>query len=500
MATTITNLTELQEMENNLAEDYILGNDIDASGSTALNILWDFFAWVPYLYYNVNNFVTHEGNSYYCHTYHESGATFSSTNWVLTTLNAWDYLGFKPIGQSSPYFTGTFDSKGYTISGLYINRPDEDYIGLFGVTIGDTITDAILTSVDITGDDYVGGLVGYAYESTMTGSHTTGDVKGDNLYSHYDVGGFVGWIYGSTVTSCYSTVTVASGIYGERAGGFVGWDVGGNTFVSCYATGTVSGKFVLGGFVGRLYGSSSFTSCYATGVVTGTYRYIGGFGGGYSVVDGMTISKCYATGNVISTGDYAAGGFVGDLNDVFTITDCYARGDVTATSCDTVGGFIGYLKEGTIINAYSTGSVNGDTTVGGFCADNYLGTITDCFWDTQTSGTETSDGGTGKTTAQMKTKTTFTDASWDFTDIWVIDGTTNDGYPYFGVAGTRCFTIPDLYDDHGRVAKGAWVRAYRADTFEIVKEGIIDQYGNATLCGLPDDVDIVFHVTWGGGA
>ena len=47
--------------------------------------------------------------------------------------------------------------------------------------------------------------------------------------------------------------------------------------------------------------------------------------------------------------------------------------------------------------------------------------------------------GTGKTTAQMKTKATFTDnsstdlnTSWDFNYIWNIDtsGTINGGYPY----------------------------------------------------------------------
>lgn len=66
-------------------------------------------------------------------------------------------------------------------------------------------------------------------------------------------------------------------------------------------------------------------------------------------------------------------------------------------------------------------------------------------------------------------------------------------------SGTRCFTIPDLFDDHGRVAKGAWVRAYRTDTMELVGEAYIDEHGNATICGLPNDVDVIFHVTWGGG-
>ena len=96
------------------------------------------------------------------------------------------------------------------------------------------------------------------------------------------------------------------------------------------------------------------------------------------------------------------------------------------------GGFAGYAYTGSMIrDCYSTGAPTG-TTKGGFIADND-GTVTDCFWDTQTSGIGTSDGGTGKTTAEMKTISTFTDAYWsieypDDTLIWAI-GSCNDGYP-----------------------------------------------------------------------
>ncbi len=57
--------------------------------------------------------------------------------------------------------------------------------------------------------------------------------------------------------------------------------------------------------------------------------------------------------------------------------------------------------------------------------------MTDCFWDTQTSGQAASAGGTGKTTAEMQTENTFTDADWDFVDEtengtediwWILEG------------------------------------------------------------------------------
>ena len=64
--------------------------------------------------------------------------------------------------------------------------------------------------------------------------------------------------------------------------------------------------------------------------------------------------------------------------------------------------------------------------------------------------------------------------------------------------GTRSFTVPDLFDDKGRVPARATVKAYRTDTHAFVEEAIIDSNGNATFSALPTDTDIVFHATWGG--
>ena len=63
---------------------------------------------------------------------------------------------------------------------------------------------------------------------------------------------------------------------------------------------------------------------------------------------------------------------------------------------------------------------------------------------------------------------------------------------------TRSFTVPDLFDDKGRVPARATVKAYRTDTHAFVEEAIIDSNGNATFSALPTDTDIVFHATWGG--
>ena len=67
------------------------------------------------------------------------------------------------------------------------------------------------------------------------------------------------------------------------------------------------------------------------------------------------------------------------------------------------------------------------------------------------------------------------------------------------MADTRSFTIPPVLDDHGRVPSGARVRSYRMDTHALIKEVTLGENGSVIVTGLPLDVDVIFHVTWGGG-
>ena len=82
---------------------------------------------------------------------------------------------------------------------------------------------------------------------------------------------------------------------------------------------------------------------------------------------------------------------------------------------------------GTASNSYSTGSVTGNTHVGGLLGRN-AGTVSNSFWDTQTSGQDNSAGGSGKTTAQMQDIDTFTGAGWDITAVSY--GETNRDYTW----------------------------------------------------------------------
>jgi len=175
----------------------------------------------------------------------------------------------------------------------------------------------------------------------------------------------------------------------------------------------------VGGLVGANYGM--ITNCYSTGRVAGRY-HVGGLVGANWSSDRARITNCYSTGSV--SGWYNVGGLVGD--NVSTITNCYSSGSITEVLWG-VGGLVGNNDFGSITHCYSTGSVTGGVLLGGLVGVLKGGQVVASFWDTQTSGQPTSAGGTPKTTAEMKTKSTFTDAGWDFVNIWDICEGTN--YP-----------------------------------------------------------------------
>ena len=148
----------------------------------------------------------------------------------------------------------------------------------------------------------------------------------------------------------------------------------------------------------------------------------GGFMGGIcGQLDSGLIECCCAIGSVEGTlGAGAVGGLCGKVMGG-AIINSLAAVDVTGQLA--VGGFCGYLMNGTITDCYSIGAVTGLTTsnIGGFCGASVSGTCDSCFWDVDTSGQASSVCGMGKTTDEMQTESTFTDAGWNFDSVWEMD-------------------------------------------------------------------------------
>jgi hypothetical protein len=202
----------------------------------------------------------------------------------------------EPIGTIAvnDTFVGSFDGQGYEIRDLFIDRPDEPDVGLFGVldTVG-VIENVGVVNGDVTGNNNTGGLVG-KNQGSVSNSYATGNVTGDD-----NVGGLVGWNFDGTVTGSYATGSV-TGL--SNVGGLVGWTTG--NMSNSYATGGVTGNTSVGGLTGKNGGTAS--NSYAIGSVTGDDN-IGGLVGKNDIFG--TVSNSYSTGNV--TGNTHVGGLMG---------------------------------------------------------------------------------------------------------------------------------------------------------------------------------------------
>lgn len=247
------------------------------------------------------------------------------------TANWNDGKGFEPIGNDSRPFTGSFDGDGHTISGLYINRTDENDVGLFGqIGQGGNIDRVRLDGVDVTGSNRVGGLVGYN-TGTVRNASASGTVAGLD-----DVGGLVGLNRGTVSDSRASSSVIGSGL---DAGGLVGHSLG--PVERSHATGDVTGDREVGGLVG--YNVDVVRKSYATGNVTGDAD-VGGLVG-YNMI---RVVESYAAGNV--TGTTATGGLIGFNNALDQqVASAYWDTEATGQSFSDGGG-------GPLTTAEMTGS------------------------------------------------------------------------------------------------------------------------------------------------
>ncbi len=221
------------------------------------------------------------------------------------------YKGFKPIGDDDikgsrerKEFWGSFDGNGYYISNLYINRPTENYIGMFGSASSVLIKNVKLIKADITGYNYVGGLVGEAGQYfSITNSFVSGSVSGS-----YRVGGLIG-----------------------RARTSVDYDAPG--VHQCYSVATIHGSHEVGGLIGRNH--TLVLKSFSASDVTALFSYAGGLIG----VNGGDVLNSFANGSVAT--DMRGGGFIGS-NGTSMVDKNYAIGPVTVPNApSSMGAFFG---------------------------------------------------------------------------------------------------------------------------------------------------------------
>ncbi|MWD29015.1 filamentous hemagglutinin N-terminal domain-containing protein [Aquicoccus sp. SCR17] len=327
------------------------------------------------------------------------GTTSEPQNWALNndidaspTLNwsgEFDGPGFSPL-----YLAGTFDGGLHTISGLYMNRPDNGETaptaGLFDLIDSDaSVSRLFLTGADITGAR--GGVLA----ATNQGTISAVSVDGTLAVSEGGSGGLVG-VNGGDIEDSVADVAVTAAL---------------------------------------------------DGIINDTGEYVGGLVGDA----GGAIRRSHSEGSVTVTLDgtsgilLGVGGLVGNFFGL-EIEDSYSNADVTVSGATSGGvsvyaGGFGGLLDAAVNTSYSTGTVSdsSDATtseVGGFAgSDGFTETGGDTnFWDTDRSGLATSSSATGLTTAELRDTEGFISLAgslgWDFADSWAPGETGRDPVNY----------------------------------------------------------------------
>lgn len=365
----------------------------------------------------------------------------------------------------------------------------------------------------------------YSSASVIGGENSSaGGLVGD-ISSHY------------AIAKCHSTGQVV----GRRAGGLVGAQQIGGKITDSYATGDVESNVLAGGLVGYCEVSSHssipgyvfISNCHSSGNVTGATA--GGLIGDFTdnrhlqIPSNNSIINCHAEGNV---NGYSAGGLIGGCGTI-TVDNCYAKGDVSVILDElvknySISGLI--CRENrppyfnsilTINNSYASGTINANVndcnvTAGGLLAGCYRAKIKNClvtcsmnvsgnrnlyvgglvgykmdylwastsFWDVNSTGITTSAGGEGKTTAELKTLSTYTNAGWDFmdettngpNDVWRMceDGS----YPRLSWEYSQCgdYGCPDGTDIYDlKIFSEQWlIEELKYDLYYSDKEEIVN--------------------------
>lgn len=319
--------------------------------------------------------------------------------------------GWNPIEK----FSGSLDGNNHIIKNLVIKNRVGSFAALIGFAESSMVKNIGIVDCRIEGSGTAGALVGSQKKSSIVNCYATGTLKGGT------VGGLVGHQVQSGIGNCYADIEIKGG---SNVGGLVGYSYNCNIEHS-YARGKVNGETNVGGLVGDMAYIGSISQSFADVQVNGK-RHVGGLVGNRSRCgqNPSIMKNCYSISDV--TGEQYVGGLAGGDKG-----SCYSTDRIEANCCYAAGKVSG--------RKFTGGLVGGPEKIGG--EGNY--------WDMETAGQSSSAGRqenqlslsrrrvdlNGRTTEQMKTKSTYKKNSyqkfsWDWGAVWGIKEDVNEGYPY----------------------------------------------------------------------
>lgn len=212
------------------------------------------------------------------------GSYFRQVNDISLENQEWE-----PIGTDSNRFTGHFDGNGHVIRNLIIADSNADGIGFFGHTEKAELKNIGIEDMDITGQDNVGGIVGYAVDTIIEASYAKGSVSGGD-----NIGGLVGYLGAPS-----SEAAVI------------------NSFSECF----VNGKLDVGGFIGNLEFHAVLENVYAAGSVEGEANVGGIVGHNYNTGNENVINSFWDTNTGPSSSEGGTGKTTEDMMRQATFTN-----------------------------------------------------------------------------------------------------------------------------------------------------------------------------------
>jgi filamentous hemagglutinin family protein len=379
----------------------------------------------------------------------------SPTNGVNNPAEVWSTAGFDPIGTAPEgvAFDGALYGNYDTITGLYINRPTTNYVGLFGYTGPDTTIDyVILNDSMITGNNIVGGIVG-ANHGTLTYDQNDNDGSGAIIGQGVKVGGLVGDNFGQiTYSQNYSYNTEGPTVTGSGSdiGGIAGYNESSATIGEDTNNANIAGKLAVNNVGG-----------------------IAGFNAG-------TVTQSINTGNVGSGTESNVGGLVGD--NLGQVDDSYSGGGNQSGLIDgdaNVGGLVGNNGPAAILEtSYNTSTVEGtDSATTGAVAGANSNIVQHVYWEADVNSEQPGIGSNADaegtmgvrsfTASQLADANNFAQGSapqlWDFSpqtgdgggvwgvNVYTDEGTGEGGQPINGLVNNGLPVLQWQYPINAKV-------------------------------------------------
>ena len=274
-------------------------------------------------------------------------------------------FAFVHLANSTP-FSGTLDGQNHVVKNINF-----DNYGLFQSTDGATIKNIFLDSGSVSGDYYVGSVVGHANNSIISNVHSSIDVEAVSY-----------------------------------SGGLVGSSTGNTSVTKSSYSGNLTGQAYSGGLVGAMWDSgTSITDSFVDGTVHAYSPYVGALVGGF--FNGV-INRVYSSATIDTGANHYVGGLVGD--DQGVVSNSFSATTLSAAT-SYYGGLVGLDVSGTydndFIDGYLSGSIN-------WCSGS--GDLPGCTM-VNSDNNESNYFKNNSINAPFET--------WDFNEIWQ----TTPGYP-----------------------------------------------------------------------